>query len=63
MLVVDDEPRIVDFVSRALTNEGLRVDQATDGVRALEMARSGRYQLVVLDLLLPGRTASPCWRS
>ena len=55
VLVVDDEPRIVDFVSRALTNEGLRVDQATDGVRALEMARSGRYQLVVLDLLLPGK--------
>ena len=55
VLVVDDEPRIVDFVSRALVNEGLQVDQATDGVRALEMARSGRYQLVVLDLLLPGK--------
>jgi DNA-binding response OmpR family regulator len=55
VLVVDDEPRIVDFVSRALVNEGLQVDQATDGVQALEMARSGRYQLVVLDLLLPGK--------
>ncbi len=55
VLVVDDEPRIVSFVSRALSEEGFRVDSATDGPRALELARSGRYELVVLDLLLPGR--------
>jgi DNA-binding response OmpR family regulator len=55
VLVVDDEPRIADFVSRALTAEGFRVDAAPDGVRGLELARSGRYELVVLDLLLPGR--------
>jgi two-component system, OmpR family, response regulator len=55
VLVVDDEPRIVDFVSRALAAEGFGVDRASDGVRALEMARTGRYQLVVLDLLLPGK--------
>jgi DNA-binding response OmpR family regulator len=54
VLVVDDEPRIVDFVSRALAAEGFGVDRASDGIRALEMARTGRYQLVVLDLLLPG---------
>jgi two-component system, OmpR family, response regulator len=55
VLVVDDEPRIVDFVSRALSAEGLGVDSASDGERGLEMARSGRYELVVLDLLLPGK--------
>jgi DNA-binding response OmpR family regulator len=55
VLVVDDEPRIADFVSRALTAEGFRVDAAPDGIRGLELALSGRYQLVVLDLLLPGR--------
>jgi two-component system, OmpR family, response regulator len=53
VLVIDDEPRIVDFVSRALTAEGFRVDGAHDGIRALELARTGRYELVVLDLLLP----------
>jgi two-component system copper resistance phosphate regulon response regulator CusR len=53
VLVVDDEPRIVSFVSRALSAEGFQVDGAQDGVRALEMARSGSYELVVLDLLLP----------
>jgi DNA-binding response OmpR family regulator len=55
VLVVDDEPRIVNFVSRALSAEGFRVDAAADGIRGLELAHTGRYELVVLDLLLPGR--------
>jgi two-component system, OmpR family, response regulator len=54
VLVVDDETRITSFVSRALAGEGLQVDAANDGRRGLELARSGRYSLVVLDLLLPG---------
>jgi DNA-binding response OmpR family regulator len=53
VLVVDDEPRIVSFVSRALAAQGLSVDSAQDGVRGLELARSRRYELVILDLLLP----------
>jgi DNA-binding response OmpR family regulator len=54
VLVVDDEPRIVSFISRALAAEGLGVDSAYDGARALELARTRKYELVVLDLLLPG---------
>lgn len=54
LLVVDDEVRIVSFVSRALSAEGFTVDGAYDGKRGLELARSGTYDLVVLDLLLPG---------
>ncbi|HET9249337.1 MAG TPA: response regulator transcription factor [Actinomycetota bacterium] len=53
VLVVDDEPRIVNFVSRALAAEGFQVDGAHDGARALELATGRRYELVVLDLLLP----------
>jgi DNA-binding response OmpR family regulator len=53
VLVVDDEPRIVSFVSRALSAEGFQVDGAMDGARGLELARTGSYELVVLDLLLP----------
>ena len=53
VLVVDDEPRIVSFVSRALSAEGFQVDGALDGSRGLELARTGEYELVVLDLLLP----------
>jgi len=55
VLVVDDEPRIVSFVSRALTAEGFQVDAATDGVLGLDLAMTGAYELVVLDLLLPSR--------
>src|SRR6266542_1534146 len=54
VLVVDDEPRIVSFISRALAGEGLGVDSAYDGIRGLQLARSRPYELVVLDLLLPG---------
>ena len=54
VLVVDDEPRIVNFVARALAAQGFSVDGAYDGARALELARTGAYHLVVLDLLLPG---------
>ncbi|HSJ50960.1 MAG TPA: response regulator transcription factor [Actinomycetota bacterium] len=54
VLVVDDEPRITSFVARALSAEGLQVDAVQDGRRGLELARTGRYGLVVLDLLLPG---------
>lgn len=52
--MVDDEPRIVSFVSRALAAEGFQVDDAQDGLRALELASTGSYELIVLDLLLPG---------
>jgi two-component system, OmpR family, response regulator len=54
VLVVDDEPRIVTFVARALSAEGLAVDSAHDGRLALELARTRVYDLVVLDLMLPG---------
>jgi two-component system OmpR family response regulator len=53
VLVVDDEPRIASFVSRALSAEGFAVDSAYDGPRALELATTRRYDLVILDLLLP----------
>jgi DNA-binding response OmpR family regulator len=55
VLVVDDEPRITGFVSRALSASGFRVDTALDGPRGYELASTGRYGLVILDLMLPGR--------
>lgn len=54
ILVVEDEARIASFVSRALTAEGFGVDCANDGERALKLGRSGLYELIILDLLLPG---------
>jgi two-component system OmpR family response regulator len=54
VLIVDDEPRIVSFVSRALTANGFTSDSAGDGARALDMARARNYELVILDLMMPG---------
>jgi DNA-binding response OmpR family regulator len=53
ILIVDDEPRIVSFVGRALTAEGYGVDSAGDGEHAIRMCRTGIFDLVMLDLRLP----------
>ena len=54
ILVVEDEPRILAFVRRGLEAQGFVVDAAGDGATGLRRARERRYDLVVLDLLLPG---------
>jgi DNA-binding response OmpR family regulator len=54
ILVVEDEPRILGFLTRGLEAEGFSVDAARDGVDALRRARRELYDLVLLDLLLPG---------
>jgi two-component system, OmpR family, response regulator RegX3 len=53
ILVVDDEPAIVDGVGYALRNEGFAVDTARNGEDALAAARADGYDLVILDLMLP----------
>jgi two-component system copper resistance phosphate regulon response regulator CusR len=53
ILVIEDEPRILEFLSRGLQAEGFVVDGAGDGPAGLAYAVAGRYDLVVLDLLLP----------
>ena len=54
VLVIDDEPRIAEFVSRALTANGLSVESATDGAAGLALAGERHFDLVVLDLMMPG---------
>src|SRR5438876_3081311 len=55
ILVVDDEPRIVQLVRDYLQHGGFAVLVASDGPTALRTARTGRPDLVVLDLGLPGQ--------
>ncbi len=55
ILVVDDEPRIVQIVRDYLQHGGFAVLVASDGPTALRTARTGRPDLVVLDLSLPGQ--------
>jgi two-component system response regulator RegX3 len=53
ILVVDDEPAIVDAVAYALEGEGYEVDSRADGEAALTAALDEPFDLVVLDLMLP----------
>jgi DNA-binding response OmpR family regulator len=53
LLVIEDEPRILAFLARALEAEGFVVDGADNGLDGLSRALGGSYDLVILDLLLP----------
>jgi two-component system phosphate regulon response regulator PhoB len=53
VLVVDDERDIVELVRYHLAKAGYRVVSASDGHQAVELARRGRPDLIVLDLMLP----------
>jgi len=54
ILVVDDEPDLVELVSYNLKKEGYKVVTAPDGEDALEKVRKGPFDLIILDLMLPG---------
>ena len=54
ILVVEDEQRLATRLQRVLTDERHTVDVAYDGMRGYEMAVSDRFDMVVLDLMLPG---------
>src|SRR5438093_10026700 len=54
ILVIEDEPRILGFLARGLEAEGFAVDAARNGGEGLKRARRDSYDLVLLDLLLPG---------
>ena len=54
ILAVDDEADLVELVSYSLKKEGFIVDSAPDGEAALKKIRKGRYDLIILDLMLPG---------
>jgi two-component system, OmpR family, alkaline phosphatase synthesis response regulator PhoP len=54
LLVVEDEKRIADFLSRGLQGAGYAVDVANDGASALDLIHAADYDLIILDLMLPG---------
>jgi two-component system alkaline phosphatase synthesis response regulator PhoP len=55
VLLVDDEPDIVDTVKYSLEMRGFEVDVAYDGATALAKAQSGRHAVVILDVMLPAK--------
>ena len=54
ILVVEDEEDINQLINQHLSNSGFQVESVYDGYKALEVAERGRFDLVVLDVLLPG---------
>jgi DNA-binding response OmpR family regulator len=56
ILLIEDEPGIVDFVKRGLEAEGFSVEAALDGTEGERRALGEGFDLIVLDLMLPGRS-------
>jgi len=56
ILVIEDEPGIVDFLERGLQAQGFDVIAALDGETGIEKALGGDVDLIVLDMMLPGRS-------
>jgi len=54
VLVIEDEAKLADYVKRGLSESGYTVDVARDGIEGRYLASEGDYQLVVLDIMLPG---------
>ena len=54
VLVVDDEPDILRVMSRALVAQGIQVETASDGATALRRLQEQQYDVMLLDVLLPG---------
>jgi DNA-binding response OmpR family regulator len=53
ILIAEDEHRISSFIGKALVAEGFQIETVTDGTSAVDYARSGQYDLLVLDIGLP----------
>src|ERR1700753_878364 len=54
ILLIEDEKKVADFVGRGLRAECFAVDISNDGQGGLEMATAFDYDLIILDLMLPG---------
>ena len=54
ILVIEDEPKLADYLKKGLSEQSHVVDLARDGVDGLHLALEGAYDLIVLDVMLPG---------
>ena len=60
ILLVEDEEKLARMVELELKYEGYQVDKAADGRTGLDMAQTGDYDLILLDIMLPALTAWKC---
>ncbi|MCC9167236.1 response regulator transcription factor [Pontibacter harenae] len=54
ILIIEDEPNVVAFIKRGLEEEGILADVAYEGETGLNMALQNKYDLIILDIILPG---------
>ena len=54
LLVVEDEPKLAQYLHKGLSESGHVVDVASDGIEGRRLAVGGEYDLVLLDIMLPG---------
>lgn len=53
LLIVDDEPKIRELIRKYARFEGYEVDEAVNGMEAVEKCRNGQYDLVIMDVMMP----------
>lgn len=53
LLFIEDDPFMVDMYSHVLAKQGYVIESATDGVEGLKKAKSGTYDLILLDIMMP----------
>ena len=63
ILLVDDDPGVLDVVAFMLRREGFEVDEERDGTAALAAARERSYDIVILDVMLPGMSGTEVCRA
>ena len=56
ILVVDDDPEIVTMLSTRLTKRGYKVSTASDGHKAIELAKKELPDVILLDVMMPGKS-------
>lgn len=54
ILLVEDEPKLNVFIRKGLEQQGYRVDAVSNGSEALDLAATEKYDLIILDIMLPG---------
>ena len=56
VVLIEDEPNIIEAIRFLLTRDGWQVETHSDGIDALDVIRAAEPDLVILDLMLPGRS-------
>ena len=56
ILVVDDDPEIVTMLSTRLGKRGYQVTTAPDGAAAIELAKKQKFDVILLDVMMPGKS-------